>query len=462
VKPEGPKDRASRASTAIQAARQPTRAQNSRDEAEIAESIVLRARTWALLHELHNLMKAVMLHDEKHQLAKNAANLVCQAVAALPPPFVLQFVAGGVFLDRKLVPLDFEHFERALQITRALQKLGAHEVSFEAPMSIETAARFGGALAAGARGLGDNLKGVEIPGLSWREIPFAQSGIDAEGVDPEVAAVAHTVLGISVSEQIATQPHDPWPWNLGLAVVRRLEKGLATKAGASMRVVEFAPEGWPASRRAISAAQLVLQVLTKVNADPSNRRAAAHATLALGLQGLGARGGMEPAQAADSLARRMLSAPIQARSGVAPQCLQVAALVHAMGTSVQQQNAVSLPVTELIELAYDMERWRCPEGVPFDLTRGDLLANAVQHRASPDWVRAVIKICGAVPVGACVQLRDGRVGIVIEPGPPHNPWCPVVFADGQRIVAQEPVMLVPPNKLRKVVPGGGPQTHVGH
>jgi hypothetical protein len=88
--------------------------------------------------------------------------------------------------------------------------------------------------------------------------------------------------------------------------------------------------------------------------------------------------------------------------------------------------------------------------VPFDLGRADMLAFALQHQLAPDWMRAVIKICGAVPVGACVQLRDGRVGIVIEPGPPEHPWCPVVFVAGERVAAREPVMLVPPTRLRRV------------
>ncbi|HEX2677979.1 MAG TPA: hypothetical protein VHM19_15100, partial [Polyangiales bacterium] len=232
--------------------------------------------------------------------------------------------------------------------------------------------------------------------------------------------------------------------------------------GASMRVVEFAPEGWPVARRAVSAAQLVLQVLTKVNSDASNRRAVAHATLALALQGLHARDGVDLATAADTLASRMMAAPIQARSGIAPQCLLVASLVHLMGSEMRRQNVVSLAPMELVELAYDMERARCPPGVPFDLTRADLLAYAVTHRVSPEWVRAVIKICGAVPVGACVQLRDGRVGIVIEPGPPDQPWCPVVFADGKRIATREPVMLVPPHKLRRLEAGQPGPTRLGH
>jgi hypothetical protein len=434
---------------------------SQRDEAEVAESIVQRSRMWTLITELHTLMKSVMLHDSQHAVARQMASGLCNAIAAMPPPFVVQFVAGGVFLDRRLIPLDFHHFERCLALTRALRKLGAHELTFEAPLSLEAAQRLGQALAAGSRGQGDNLKGVEIPGMAWREIPHAQSGIDAEGVDPEVAAVAHTVLGISVAEQIAATPNQPWPWNLGLAVVRRLEKGLATKPGASMRVVEFAPEGWPVARRAVSAAQLVLQVLTKCNTDASNRRAVAHATLALALQGLQPRDGLDIAQAADSLGSRMMSAPIQAKSGIAPQCLLVASLVHAMGSEMRRQKIVSLAVTELVELAYDMERSRCPADVPFDLTRADLLAYAVSHRVSPDWVRAVIKICGAVPVGACVQLRDGRVGIVIEPGPPHQPWCPVVFVDGARVAAREPVMLVPPHKLRRLDAGAKPQTRLG-
>lgn len=407
-----------------------------------------------LVAQLHSLMKAVLLHDERHSLAQKNAVALCQVVAAVPPPFVLQFVAGGVFLDRTLVPLDFMHFERCLELTRALNKLAAHELSFETALPEASALRLGRALAAGLRGQGEGgfKAGEEIPGLSWREIPFAQSGIDAEGVDSEVAAIAHTVLGLSVAEQIAEKPEEPWPWNMGLSVIRRLEKGLATNADSAMRVVEFAPEGWPVPRRALSASQLVLQVLTRVGVDAGNRRAAAHAALALGLQGMRPRGGVSVAEAADALIARITRAPIQAQSGIAPQCLLVASLLHVMGTEMRRKRSVSLMIAELVELAYEMERARCPEGVPFDLTRADLLAFAVEHgkhRFATDWVRAVIKVCGTVPVGACVQLADGRVGMVIEPGPPDDPWCPVVFVNGRRVMARQPVMLVPPTKLRR-------------
>lgn len=434
-----------------------TGVKRTRDDSETAQLEVARDRAWHLLNQLHTLMKAVVLHDARHPVAQRSALALCDAVAAMPPPFVIQFVAGGVFVDRTLVPLDFNHYERCVELTRALSKLSAHELSFETALSEPSALRLGQALAAGLRGLGDDLRGVEIPGVGWRDIPHAQSGIDAEGVDPDVAAITHTVLGLSVAEQIAeqiaTQPDAPWQWNMGFAVIRRLEKGLAAKEGAATRVIEFAPEGWPVPRRALSASQLVLQVLTHVGVDPSNRRAAAHAALALGLQGLQPRAGAEATAAADALAARMLKAPIQAQSGVAPQCLLVASLVHMMGSRMRaQETATPLIVTDLIELAYEMERARCPERAPFDLTRGDLLAFAVEQgddRFAPEWIRAVIKICGAVPVGACVQMADGRVGIVIEPGPPEHPWHPVVFVAGQRVVAQQPVMLVPPHKLRR-------------
>jgi len=424
-----------------------------RDE-EALQSDAARGRVWTLIADLHTLMKAVVLHDAGHPVAKQSADTLCKAIEAMSPPFVLQFVAGGVFLDRTLVPLDFNHFERCQALTRALARLGAHELSFESSLAQENALQLGHALAAATRGQRGALEAAEIPGLTWREIPHAQSGIDAEGVDPDVAAIAHTLLGLGVVEQIAAQPDEPWPWNMGLAVIRRIEKGLAANAGAAMRVIEFAPEGWPIARRALSASQLVLQVLTRVGADPPNRRAAAHAALALALQGLRPRDGLDAAAAADGLATRMTRAPIQAESGIAPQCLLVASLAHLMGSKARHGSAVvSLIVTELIELAYEMERARCPARVPFDLGRADVLAFALQHQLAPDWMRAVIKICGAVPVGACVQLRDGRVGIVIEPGPPEQPWCPVVFVAGERVAAHEPVMLVPPTQLRRVDQG---------
>lgn len=449
-RPDKPAVRTSKAAPPLpEPRRRTTRPPAARDDGEAQPMNPARD----LVAQLHSLMKAVLMHDERHSLAQKNAAALCQVVAAVPPPFVLQFVAGGVFLDRTLVPLDFQHFERCLELTRALHRLAAHELSFETALPEQSALRLGRALASGLRGKGEHgLKDEEIPGLSWREIPFAQSGIDAEGVDSEVAAIAHTVLGLSVAEQIAEKPEEPWPWNMGLSVIRRLEKGLATNADSAMRVVEFAPEGWPVPRRALSASQLVLQVLTRVGIDAGNRRAAAHAALALGLQGLRPRGGVSVAEAADELIARITRAPIQAQSGIAPQCLLVASLLHVMGTEMRRKRSVSLMIAELVELAYEMERARCPEGVPFDLTRADLLAFAVEHskhRFSTDWVRAVIKVCGTVPVGACVQLADGRVGMVIEPGPPEDPWCPVVFVNGRRVMARQPVMLVPPTKLRR-------------
>lgn len=409
---------------------------------------------WELIYQLHALMKSLMLHDAGHVMAERAASGACRAIAANSPPYVLQFVAGGVFMDRVLVPLDFEHFQYSQTIARALARLSAHELSFDSALEPAAAVQLGAALAAGNRGQGDFLTGKEIDGLAWRDIPFAQSGIDAEGVDPEVAAITHVVIGLSVAEQIASEADPAWPWNMGLSAVRRFEKGLSAKEGVAMRVVEFAPDGWNRPRRAVSAALLVLELLTKVKADPAHRRAAAHATLALCLEGLGERGGLPVGQAATALAERITGAPVQARSGVAPQCLLVATLVHLMSPEMKQKrDIVALGVTDLIELAYTMECERCPPNVPFDLSRADLLASAVGAAGASGagyWVRAVIKVCGAVPVGACVQLADGRIGTVIEPGPAHNPWCPVVFIDGQRVVSEQPVMLVPPNKRRRV------------
>ena len=404
--------------------------------AEALEQDQARTKAWTLLADLSGLMKAAQLHDVQHPVTRQAAVALCESVAAMPPPFVLQFVAGGLFVDRTLVPLDFVHYEKCQAITFALRKLAAHELSFEMTLGVEPALQLAQAMAGALRGQLNGLKNVEIQGVTWRDIPFAQSGIDAEGVDPDVAAIAHTLLGLQVAEQIAAMPAGaPWPWSMGLAVVRRLEKGLAANAGAAMRVVEFAPEGWPISRRALSCCQLVLQVLTRVDMDATNRRAAAHAALALALCGLRPRDGLDPWSAADALVRRMLSAPIQAESGVAPQCLLVAALVHQLGSAMRgRRGPASLIVTDLIDMAYELERARCPARVPFDLGRADLLAFLVQNegtRFSPDWVRVVIKVCGAVPVGACVQLRDGRVGVVIEAGPSHAPWCPVVFTEGE-------------------------------
>lgn len=410
--------------------------------------------TWELIFQLHSLMKALMLHEPHHGSARRAAASAAEAIHAMGTPFTLQFVASGLFLDRTLVPVDFMHYEFVQALTLALSRLSAHELSFDAELDVEGAVKLGTALAAGTRGQTTALQGVEIAGLAWREIPHAQSGIDAEGVDPEVAAVTHAVIGLSVTEQIAEAAEPAWPWHMGLSVIRRLEKGLAAKEGVAGRVIEFAPDGWNRPRRALSAALLVLDVLTQVGADSAHRRAAAHATLALGLEGLGERGGLDVAAAAEALERRMHSAPVQARSGVAPQCLLVATLVHLMAPQMRQRkDIVALGVTDLIELAYMMEVERCPPQVPFDLSRADLLAGAVQQAAQGGmsfWVRAVIKVCGAVPVGAFVQLADGRAGTVIEPGPAHDPWRPVVFVDGQRVIPDQPVMLIPPNKRRRV------------
>jgi hypothetical protein len=409
---------------------------------------------WKLVGELHTLMKAVMIHDANHPVAANNARTVCDTVQRASPPFVLAFVAGGVFFDRTLIPLDFLHFEYCRALTHSLNRLKAHELSFDGGLDEEGARRLGAALAAGMRGGGDVLKEGEIQGLSWREIPFAQSGIDAEGVDSEVAAITHTVLGLSTAEQLAERRNEPWHWNMGLAVIRRLEKGMGAKVGTAMRVVEFAPEGWPVPRRALSASQLVLQVLNQVGTSSAHARAAAHVTLALALQGLRAQDGIEISEAANALVARMTANPIQAKSGIAPQCLLVTSLAHRLGRGRRRgRSSGGLVVEGLIKMAYDMERARCPRNVPFALTRADLLAHALQQgdaRYPYKWLRVIIGICGAVPVGTHVQIADGRVGIVIEPGPPEQPWCPVVFIEGKRVMTRRPVKLVPPHKLRRV------------
>jgi len=99
------------------------------DAVEAGDESAALMPAWNLVNHLHMLMKAALLHDAQHSVAQGAAHGLAKAVAVMSPPFTIQFVAGGVFVDRTLVPLDFNHFERCVQLTNALNRLNSTSAS---------------------------------------------------------------------------------------------------------------------------------------------------------------------------------------------------------------------------------------------------------------------------------------------------------------------------------------------
>jgi hypothetical protein len=140
-----------------------------------------------------------------------------------------------------------------------------------------------------------------------------------------------------------------------------------------------------------------MSLLTTLDLTRFTRRAAAHAALALASIGYRDREGAPLAEAAPATLASMLAAPITAQSGVDPHRLRVCTVLHALCANAAAA-AAGAPETHvslagLLAVSYELERRRCPEGVSFDLTRLDLMADAVRAMGTDldaTWVRALV------------------------------------------------------------------------
>jgi hypothetical protein len=396
------------------------------------------------LDRLFLLMRQVAVFGANHPTANDAAESLQEAIDRAGPPFVLQFVRGAVFRDRVLVPLDADRFQQAANLERALSNLATHEVCVDEVPPLDAVSAFGIALARGAQGPSPALQTAKWRGLRFRELPYAQYGEEAEEVDPGVFTAAQIALAIGEAERARKDAEEYWPWAHGVSIVRRLERAIETDRDATDRAMELAPGAWTPPRRAVSAALTVMGLLTTLDLTRFARRAAAHATLALATLGYRDRDGLPLAEAAQATLTALLAAPITAHSGVDPHRLRVCTCLNAL--CERGSGGAELSLNGLLVLAYEIERKRCPEGVSFNLTRVDLMAEVVREMGQSldaTWVRALVGASGAVPVGAYV-LADGRLGVVIESAPADDPWRPRVLVGGEVVTPREPVVLHSP------------------
>ncbi len=396
-----------------------------------------------LLDSLFVLMHNAGSHGPQHPVTRKAAAACAESVTRAQVPLALQFVAGGLFRDRVLVPIDAEHYSKLAQLSAALDNLAAQEITFTKTPSTEAMMTFGGTLAQGRVGPSDALEHLRLEAIEWREIPQAQRGIAGEEVEPEVFTAAQITHAIASAEDILTSGGEPWPWSAGAGVVRRLERATATHRETHDRALELAPGTWNVARRAVCTAAHVLAMLRAVGATQATQRASAHAAFAMALSGFRDRGGRSTELAARDLLPRLMAAEVSAKSGIEPHRLRVLAIIELFAQGKQGRLGALPP----IRLAYLLERMRCPPKVDFVLTRGDLMAQAVAKLANGEeapWIRLLIQTYGALPPGTWVRLADGRIGTVLGASSTGDPARPQVLVGGLLEVPSAPVAMVPP------------------
>jgi hypothetical protein len=369
----------------------------------------------ALLRDLYVLLKTAAAHGAEHPLYASVAERLVGRIAEVKPPFSLQFVRGGVFWQRELLAMDAELYERATVVARSLDHLDVHEITVSKVPKAEGVRAFGVALGRGMLGPSSDLDTLKVEGMSWRRIPNASWGEDQEDIDAELFALTQIALAVQEADALHAACGDGWSFKKGLSIVRRLERAMEVEHGSAVRAIELAPGGWTPARRAVSAALGVAGALLRVGASKGTRRSAAHAALALGMYGLAERAG-EPV---DVAARRALAhtidAPATARTGVSPHRLRASVVIHQLANAPVTD---WLPVCHVIQLCYELEVERAPEGVGFDLTLADLMALAAQDMGTafaPTWVKVLIDLHGEAPCGAYARTPGGEVGVVLGP-----------------------------------------------
>jgi hypothetical protein len=392
-----------------------------------------------LVAGLFVFVKAVRMHGPRHPAIARQAEILAGQVEAARPPLSLQFVAGGVFRNRSLVPLEAESFRKADFLTQVFDELRVQELSFDAVPTPEALQLLAVALGQPSSPLEDTT----IPGMRFREIPSARFGLENEQVDIETFVAAQLSLALGSIER-ALKPDGTWAWDLGLAAVRRIDRAVEVGALAALRIIEEMPGPWTAARLATSAALTTATSLRALTASVSTRRSATHATLILSCCGFrDSTTGLDPAAATDLGLAHAVRAPLP-KGNLDPHRLRACALLQLYSSSEPEQRD---GLCGLLSVAYGLERLRVRPGVPFTLMRQDLLAQAVRQLDAPYpslWVRVLVAANGAVPAGSRVRLADGRLVTVLGPGTSGDPLRPEVLLDGRRQVPEARVTLVPP------------------
>ncbi|MDP2309810.1 MAG: hypothetical protein Q8P18_27575 [Pseudomonadota bacterium] len=395
----------------------------------------------AVLNGLFRLVRTLSLYGETHPSGRAAIEDVRTRLAQANPPFSIQFIMGGVFCDNTLVPMSIERYERASHVARVLREFGVQEMSFTDVPSPHVVVELARILSGGVT----TLAGIELPGVKLRAIAGFAAGGEVQRVDPDVFASAQAALAIA--DAFLLTGEGPWPWAGGLTVIRRLDRAAEVNVMATLATVERANAEWNIHRRAVAGALRVLALLRTLGVGFVVQRAAAHVALALLLQGLRERGGAPIEEAIPLLLDRMVDAGAVS-SGAETHRLRTIAMLDHLARRAPYSTGAGDSLGRLVRLTYALEVARCPEGLDFDLSIVELLAEAA-HSSKSDvdflWLRMLIQVFGIIPPGAEVKLADGRIGYVLGPGGARDPMRPDVLVEGERHTPTSNVELVRPS-----------------
>lgn len=359
------------------------------------------------------LVKTIAAHGVEHPLTLQMAETLAAQIEASKPPWSLQFIRSGVFRDMSLLELNGEAYRRARTLALAFNHLQIHELTIERVIDATTWLRFATALSRGLMGPSRALEGLQLQGLSWRQIAHAGEGDDQPDMDPEVYAISQIALTMGALERWLEPARSPWSWRDALGQLRYIERASQAHPQATMRALELAPVGWDEKRRAVSVAAQTMLVLQQLGAPQQQVRACAHVGLGLGMMGFRARAGQPFDEAAPALYALLTQSLASAEALQTPtHYLQTAALA---GQLLKPPTSWR-PELHLLQLLYQLELERSPLETHLHLAITDLLSIAARDmgtRYPPVWVRALVQTHGKWPPGAHVRCPDGSLGVIL-------------------------------------------------
>jgi len=410
----------------------------------------LHDRTAEVLDQLCALIRQFAVNGAEHDAVRASAESVRRALVAAQLPFTIQLFSDAVLRDRCAMALELEGLRRCQQLVGALARFRAQEIAFDESVTLEALIEFGAAL------FGAGHKGsTKLPTLCGIRVSpagrLASSGSPSDDPARDVFLNRHLERLCHEATQLTLEPSRPWNWEIGRALARRIERGLAFGVTASGRVFETAALPWTRARRIVGAAQHVGTVLARLQISPLTQRAATHAMLVLAAYGLRERSGIPFHEAARAAAPLLLAISRQGEEHEAVDCepdphrLRVCALVSE-AIKLDGKTAPTLPLVPLLHVAYELERRRVPSDAAVTLTVVDLqawLADSLGQDVHAGWGRAWLSALGLIPVGSHV-LADGRLGVVMGPSKTGDPWHPKVLVGGQIVVPTQPITIHSP------------------
>lgn len=386
----------------------------------MSDTVTIRRSSWMpdetqgrtarmMVERLFVLMRTLAVHGPSHPVSVQIAQAVADGIAAAELPFTLQFVRQAVFQDHALVMFDPGGFQRSLRVAAALAAVGVHQLSVDSVPSVDDLISLGAGLASG------HGAALQIPGMQLRAILDGQTGTAGETVEPERFAAVMLLRALMDAEHIDAGRGGAWAWSRGAAILRRLERATEADGPTSTRFLEVAPGELTVPRRAVQATVLALAAMRLVGLDAATRRVGGHATLAVAITGLRARGGDDFPAAATRALDQLRSSLSAGRSKIDPHRLRTCALVHDAAFRPEARSRWH-PIARLMELVYEHEVLRCPPDANFDLGAVDLLS-ALAPRSfvqdDPGWLQALAELVGRWAPGMRVVLEEGDAGVLL-------------------------------------------------